>query len=43
MPELLAETVIVSSAHNMVLISIIVIRSVVNRFIIVKFKIFVIT
>ena len=43
MSELLAETVIVSSAHNMVLISINVIRSVVNRFIIVKFKIFVIT
>lgn len=37
MSELLAETVIVSSAHNMVLISANVIRSVVNFFIIVIF------
>ena len=38
MSELLAETVTVSSAHNAVLMSISVIRSVVNFFIIVLFK-----
>jgi len=37
MSELLAVTVMVSSAHNAVLMSISVIRSVVNRLIIVLF------
>ena len=37
MSELLAETVMVSSAHNAVLISMSVIRSVVSRFIVVMF------